>query len=95
MRKNNNVVVKRDVRMQDREIAERIWSRWTVSIRAICFRFATGIFALALTAHSASAQTPGRVAVEDSGYLQWVVFLGLAVVVCATGFLNPKRSHLN
>ena len=51
--------------------------------------------ALALLADSAMAQAPGRVAGEDAGYLQWIVFGGIAVVVCATGFLNPKRSHLN
>ena len=51
--------------------------------------------AVVLLADSAMAQAPGRVAGEDSGYLQWIVFGGIAVVVCATGFLNSKRSHLN
>lgn len=51
--------------------------------------------AAVLLADSAMAQAPGRVAGADAGYLQWIVFGGIAVVVCATGFLNSKRSHLN
>ncbi len=47
-----------------------------------------------LLASSASAQTPGNVPGEDGGYLQWAIALGLGVVVCATAFLNPKRSHM-
>jgi len=81
--------------MRDSSIVKQTGIRWTISLRAIRLRFSVGILALTLAAHSAAAQTPGRVAAEDSGYLQWIVFLGLAVVVCATGFLNPKRSHLN
>ncbi len=53
------------------------------------------VAAVVLLADSAMAQAPGRVPGEDSGYLQWIVFGGIAVVVCATGFLNSKRSHLN
>lgn len=49
---------------------------------------------LHLLAESASAQTPATVPGEDSGYLQWAIAVGLSLVVCATAFLNPKRSHL-
>ena len=43
----------------------------------------------------ALGQTPGNVANEESSYLVWVLFAGAALIVCATGFMNPKRSHLN
>ena len=57
---------------------------------------AAGVIGLGvhLLASSASAQTPGNVPGEDAGFLQWVIALGLCVVVCATAFLNPKRSHM-
>jgi hypothetical protein len=63
---------------------------WTGSVLTIA-----AAAAVALLADSAMAQAPGRVPGEDAGYLQWIVFGGIAFVVCATGFLNPKRSHLN
>ncbi|MEK7711219.1 MAG: hypothetical protein AAB341_04915 [Planctomycetota bacterium] len=67
-----------------------------VGCRCACsLRLAAAAAAVVLLADSAMAQTPGRVAGEDAGYLQWIVFGGIAVVVCATGFLNSKRSHLN
>lgn len=47
------------------------------------------------TGERAMAQAPGTVANEESSYLVWVVFGGAALVICATGFMNPKRSHLN
>ena len=43
----------------------------------------------------ALAQSPGNVANEESSYLVWIVFAGALLIVCATGFMNPKRSHLN
>jgi len=68
----------------------RIGPRYSLCLR-LC---AASAFAAAMTS-PALAQTPGRVAGEDSGYLQWIVFLGIGVIVCLTGFVNPKRSHLN
>lgn len=47
-----------------------------------------------LLATVAAAQTPTRVPGEDAGLLQWGIGLGLCIVVCATAFINPKRSHL-
>lgn len=41
------------------------------------------------------AQKPTRPPEGDGGVLPWVVALGIAVVICVTAFLNPKRSHLN
>lgn len=43
---------------------------------------------------SVFGQTPGTVANEESSYLVWIVFAGATLIVCATGFMNPKRSHL-
>lgn len=43
----------------------------------------------------ALAQTPGNVANEEAGYLVWVVCAGAGLIICATGFMNSKRSHLN
>jgi len=50
---------------------------------------------LLATGSRALAQTPGTVANEEPSYLVWVVFAGAAVIICATGFMNSKRSHLN
>jgi len=47
------------------------------------------------SALSAWAQKPATPPEDDGGILQWVVAAGIAVVICATAFLNPKRSHLN
>ncbi len=43
----------------------------------------------------AVAQAPGRPVDRESGWLTWVVAGGIIVVVCLSGFLNAKRSHLN
>ena len=43
----------------------------------------------------AFGQTPGKVADDEPSYLAWVVFAGAAVIICLTGFMNCKRSHLN
>ena len=51
------------------------------------------IIALHLTSVAAWAQRPGALPKEDKGFLQWGVGLGLAVLICATAFLNSKRSH--
>lgn len=60
------------------------------------FPLASAAYSIALLVFTAnaSAQTPGRVAGEDGGWLQWVVGLGLAAVIVVAGFLNPKRTHL-
>jgi hypothetical protein len=47
------------------------------------------------TSRSALGQAPASVADEESGYLVWVVLGGAVLIICATGFMNPKRSHLN
>ena len=44
---------------------------------------------------SAWAQKPAKPPEDDSGVLQWVVAAGIAVIICVTAFMNPKRSHLN
>ena len=40
------------------------------------------------------AQKNAPVPDEEDGWLKWAVAAGLAVVICVTGFLNAKRSHL-
>ncbi|MEK7731483.1 MAG: hypothetical protein AAB363_06455 [Planctomycetota bacterium] len=47
------------------------------------------------SALSAWAQKPTKPPEGDGGVLPWVVGAGIAVVICVTAFLNPKRSHLN
>ena len=47
------------------------------------------------SALSAWAQKPTKPPEGDGGFLPWVVAAGIAVVICVTAFLNPKRSHLN
>lgn len=52
--------------------------------------------ALALSGGPAAmAQAPGQFANEESSWLVWAIFGGAALLICATGFMNPKRSHLN
>jgi len=43
----------------------------------------------------AAAQAPGTAVERESGFLTWVIGGGLVIVVCLTGFLNAKRSHLS
>ncbi|MEK6799837.1 MAG: hypothetical protein AABZ12_12800 [Planctomycetota bacterium] len=49
--------------------------------------------AMHLTASSAWAQLPARLPGTDNSLLAWGIAAGLVVVVCITGFLDPKRSH--
>jgi hypothetical protein len=49
---------------------------------------------VAMAASDAFAQSPATLPGVDKGWLQWVVGLGLAVVILLAAFLNPKRSHL-
>ena len=51
------------------------------------------IIALHLTSAAAWAQRPGHLPKDDKGFLQWGVGVGLAVLICASAFLNSKRSH--
>ena len=48
----------------------------------------------ALFAATARAQAPATLPGEDGGLLQWVVAIGIALVVCLAAFLNAKRSHM-
>ena len=43
----------------------------------------------------AAAQAPGRPVEREGGWLTWVVAGGIILVVCLTGFLKAKRSHLH
>lgn len=50
---------------------------------------------LLLSTRSAVAQTPGRVVDPEGSMVVWLVAVGLILLVCLTGFLSAKRSHLN
>jgi hypothetical protein len=39
------------------------------------------------------AQKPAASPESEGGYIQWLVALGLVGLVCATAFMNPKRTH--
>jgi len=41
------------------------------------------------------AQATGNPVEREGGWLTWVVAGGIIGIVCLTGFLNAKRSHLN
>ena len=41
------------------------------------------------------AQTPTKPpADQEAGWVEWAIATGLAVLICITAFINPKRSHL-
>lgn len=40
-------------------------------------------------------QEPGQLPNTDKGIVQWLVALGLVILICASAFLNPKRTHLD
>ena len=40
------------------------------------------------------AQTPASLRENKESWLPWVIAAALAVLVCVTAFINPKRSHL-
>lgn len=67
----------------------------TTRLRLFGLRLAVGAFAFHVSAVAALAQRPGQIPDEDGGMLQWAVVGGVGVVICLTGFLNSKRSHLN
>ncbi len=48
-----------------------------------------------VSALSAWAQKLTKPPEGDGGILPWIIAAGIAVVICVTAFLNPKRSHLN
>jgi hypothetical protein len=47
-----------------------------------------------LTAATAWAQARASGPEEGGGYLPWLFAAGIAILICACAFLNPKRSHL-
>lgn len=63
-------------------------------IRLAAFTFAVTI-PLHVSAGLVWAQKDGKVPEHEEGWLKWAVAAGLAVVICITGFINAKRSHLD
>ncbi|GAG39491.1 unnamed protein product [marine sediment metagenome] len=62
----------------------RLRPTWVVAAGALAIHFSTA---------PAWAQRPGHVVEEEGGLLQWGIAVGLAIVICVSAFLNPKRSH--
>jgi len=64
------------------------------NIGSIFFAVLTGAFVM-ISNGVVVAQARGTVVERESGWLTWVIAGGLIIVVCLTGFLNAKRSHLH
>ena len=47
------------------------------------------------TVSPALAQQEAKMPGEDNYLLTWGIAFGVVLVVCATAFINPKRSHLD
>ena len=62
-------------------------------IRTGCFAAASAIF-LHLSPGIAWAQQDGVAPEAEETWLKWAVAAGLAVIICITGFINARRSHL-
>ena len=62
------------------------------------FRGTWIIVAAAMALHASAgivwAQKDGKVPDHEESWLKWAIAGGLAVVICITGFINAKRSHL-
>ena len=58
-------------------------------------RFVAGLVVVLGLGGSVFAQVPGQYANEESSLLVWGVLAGAGLIICATGFMNAKRSHLN
>ena len=54
-----------------------------------------GVFVVLANTATAWAQAPARLPNEDKGIVQWLVAIGIVVLIAAAAFLNPKRSHQN
>ena len=58
-----------------------------------------GIIVAAAALHASAeivwAQKDSGPADHEEGWLKWAVAGGLAVVICITGFINAKRTHLS
>lgn len=50
--------------------------------------------ALHLSAGLVFAQKAARIPDEEEGWLKWAIAAGLGVIICITGLLNAKRSHM-
>lgn len=78
-------VMKRHLRTCGLGTLMRLRRIWVVAAGALAIHFSTA---------PAWAQRAGRVAEEEEGgLLRWGIAVGLAIVICVSAFLNPKRSH--
>ena len=53
------------------------------------------LVALHLMAGPAWAQRPARLPGDDKGFMQWLIAVGITILVCIPAFMNPKRTHLD
>ena len=52
------------------------------------------VVCVGLLSATASAQSPvGKFGKDDTGILQWVVAMGILLLLAAVGMMNPKRTH--
>ncbi len=68
----------------EKRVLTRVWRKIPAAT--------AGLIVLHTTAATAWAQKPVKPP-EESATLQWVIALGVMVVVGIAAFLNPKRSH--
>jgi len=47
-----------------------------------------------MSASTVLAQKPAGLAKDEGGVIPWLIAGGIVILVCATAFINPKRSHL-
>jgi len=65
------------------------------SLASLSSRVSIGLAGVFVAGTPVLAQTPSKVPPDESVTLQWVIALGVMVVIGISAFLNPKRSHLN
>ena len=63
----------------------RFRATWIIGVPALALHVSAGIV---------WAQRNAQVPDHEEGWLKWAVAAGLGVVICITGFVNAKRSHL-
>jgi len=56
---------------------------------------AVALAAAVTTSGTAWAQGPARLVDRESAWINWLVLVGVILVVCMSGFLKSKRSHLH
>ncbi|MGB2988066.1 MAG: hypothetical protein WBE26_19530 [Phycisphaerae bacterium] len=74
---------------------QRVHHIWQVTRPQQRWVMLAGMLVVHFAAATAWAQQEASAPEEEGGLLKWGIAAGLAVVVCISAFLNPKRSHLS